>query len=50
LFWLIVAKDSAGPEEGWITDMYSSALAQASDSDRALAGKYLEDWLKNRRE
>ncbi len=50
LFWLIVAKDSAGPEESWITDMYSSALAQASDTDRVLAGKYLEDWLKNRRE
>jgi len=50
LFWLIVAKDSAGPEEDWITDMYSSALAQASDSERVLARKYLEDWLKNRRE
>ena len=50
LFWLIIAKDGAGPDEGWITDMYSSALAQANDSERALAHKYLEDWLKNRRE
>ena len=50
LFWLIVAKDAAGPDEGWITDMYSSAVAQASESERALAHKYLEDWLKNRRE
>jgi uncharacterized protein len=50
LFWLIIAKDGAGPDEGWITDMYSNALAQASDSERALAHKYLEDWLKNRRE
>ena len=50
LFWLIIAKDGAGPDEGWITDMYSSALAQASDSDRALAHKYLEDWLKRRRD
>ena len=50
LFWLIVAKDSAGPEEGWITDMYSNALAQANESERALAHKYLEDYLKNRRE
>jgi FOG: TPR repeat, SEL1 subfamily len=39
-----------GPDEGWITDMYSSAVAQASESERALAHKYLEDWLKNRRE
>jgi uncharacterized protein len=50
LFWLIVAKDAAGPDETWITEMYTSALAQASEGDRALARKYLEDWLKNRRE
>src|SRR5262249_42439335 len=50
LFWLIVAKDSAAPDETWITDMYSSAMAQASESDREMAHKYLEDWLKNRRE
>jgi len=50
LFWLIVAKDAATADETWITDMYTSALAQASDSERAMARKYLEDWLKNRRE
>ncbi|TMJ41986.1 MAG: sel1 repeat family protein [Alphaproteobacteria bacterium] len=50
LFWLIVAKDAAGPDETWITDMYTSALAQANESERAMARKYLEDWLKNRRE
>jgi uncharacterized protein len=50
LFWLIVAKDAAGPDDAWITDMYTTALAEASDSERALAHKYLEDWLKNRRE
>jgi TPR repeat protein len=48
LFWLIIAKDGAGPDEGWITDMYSDALAQANERDRALAHKYLEDWLKRR--
>ncbi len=50
LFWLIVAKDAAGPDEAWITDMYTSALAQADETERAMAHKYLEDWLKNRRE
>jgi uncharacterized protein len=50
LFWLIVAKDAAGPDESWITEAYTTALAQASESERALAHKYLEDWLKNRRE
>lgn len=50
LFWLIVAKDAARADEAWITDMYTSAVAQATDSERALAHKYLQDWLKNRRE
>jgi TPR repeat protein len=50
LFWLIVAKDGAKPDETWITDMYTSALAQADDAERAMARKYLEDWLKSRRE
>ena len=50
LFWLIVAKDAAKPDETWITDMYTSALAQANETERAVAHKYLEDWLKNRRE
>jgi TPR repeat protein len=48
LFWLIVAKDGARSDETWITDMYANAVAQASDSDRAMAHKYLEDWLKKR--
>jgi uncharacterized protein len=48
LFWLILAKDGASPDEGWISEMYSSALAQANEKDRALAHKYLEDWLKKR--
>jgi len=48
LFWLIVAKDGARPDETWITDMYATAVAQANDNDRAMAHKYLEDWLKKR--
>jgi uncharacterized protein len=50
LFWLIVAKEGAGPDDGWITQTYSEALAQATDSERALAHKYLLNWLKSRRE
>ena len=49
LFWLTVAKDSAGPSERWISDTYSRAFAQASDDDRALAYRYLESWLRHRR-
>lgn len=49
LFWLIVAKDSAtGPDDNWITEAYASAFAQATDSERAFAYKYLENWLKTR--
>jgi TPR repeat protein len=50
LFWLTVAKDGAGPDEGWIADTYASAFAQASDDERELAYRYLENWLRNRRE
>ena len=46
LFWLTVAQDSAGPDESWITDMYTNAFARADENDRALARKYLEEWLK----
>jgi TPR repeat protein len=48
LAWLIIAKDGAGADETWITDMYSSAITQANDNERAMARKYLEDWLKKR--
>jgi uncharacterized protein len=51
LFWLIVAKDgAAGPEESWIAETYASANAQATDEERTLALKYLENWVKSRRE
>ena len=26
LFWLIIAKDGAGPDEAWITDTYSQRV------------------------
>jgi hypothetical protein len=50
LFWLTVAKDGAGPEEPWITEAYADASARASTDDRALAYRYLENWLRKRRE
>jgi hypothetical protein len=46
LFWLDVAKDGAGTDEGWIAETYASAFAQATDGERALARKFLENWLK----
>jgi TPR repeat protein len=49
LFWLTVAKDAAAPSEHWISDTYAHAFAQASDDERALAYRYLENWLRARR-
>ena len=49
LFWLTVAKDAAAPSERWISDTYAHAFAQASDDERALAYRYLENWLRARR-
>jgi hypothetical protein len=49
LAWLTIAKDGAGPEDAWITDTYKSAFAQASEEERALAYRYLEDLLRHRR-
>ena len=50
LFWLTVAKDGIGPDDGWITDTYTRAFAEATTDERALALRYLENWLKTRRE
>jgi uncharacterized protein len=50
LFWLTVAKEGAGPDEGWITEMYAGAFARATEHDKAMAHKFLLDWLKDRRE
>ncbi len=35
LFWLTVAKDGAGPDEGWITETYATAFAQATEMTSA---------------
>ena len=50
LFWLTLAKDGAGSDEAWIAETYSNAFAQATDNERTMAYKYLENWLKGRRE
>jgi uncharacterized protein len=49
LFWLTVAKDSAGASERWVADTYASAFAQANEDERAMAYRYLENWVRDRR-
>src|ERR1700720_1607988 len=42
LMWLTLASENAAPEESWIKDSYSKAMAKASQEDLAMAAKMLE--------
>ena len=48
LMWLIIARDSASPDETWIADAYETAFRQASTTDRAAALLLLERYLHAR--
>jgi TPR repeat protein len=50
LMWLTLARDSASPRETWISDLYTAAMKQATDDERAVALVHLERWLKARRD
>jgi uncharacterized protein len=46
LMWLMLARDSATPDETWIRDSYNKAVAKASDDDRAMALQMVERWVR----
>jgi hypothetical protein len=50
LMWLTLAQDSVTPDETWIKDSYKTALAKASEDDRAMALQMLERWVQGRRD
>ena len=50
LMFLTLARDSAGPDETWITESYNKAIAKASEDDRASALKMLEHWVQGRKD
>src|SRR5579871_5503406 len=50
LMWLTLARENATPDETWIRDSYSKAMARASDDDRAMALQMLEHWVQGRRD
>jgi len=50
LMWLTLARDSAAPDETWIKESYSKAIAKASDDDRAMALQMLEHWVQGRKD
>jgi uncharacterized protein len=49
LAWLTVAKEGAGPEDSWIAEAYRSAFAQATQDEQAMAYRFLEDLVRQRR-
>jgi hypothetical protein len=50
LMWLTLARDSAGPDEKWISDLHDAAFKLATEDERALALVYLERFMKGRRD
>jgi uncharacterized protein len=49
LMWLMLARDAATPKETWITDLYTAALKQATETERAVALVHLEQWIEQSR-
>jgi uncharacterized protein len=47
LMWLMLARDSATPDETWIRDSYNKAVAKASDDDRTMALQMVERWVRD---
>src|SRR6476620_7963104 len=50
LMWLTLASENARPDETWIKDSYSRAIAKASQDDRAMAAQMLEHWVQGRKD
>jgi uncharacterized protein len=51
LMWLTLAKDGAPPaQQPWVNQLYQSAMAQATDDERALGLHYLQRWMGGQRE
>jgi hypothetical protein len=48
--WLALAKECAPHEQAWISDLYDSAMRQASEDERAMGAVYLKRWLASRHE
>ena len=50
LMFLTLACENATPDEAWIKDTYNRAVATATEDERAMAVKYLEQWVQGRRD
>jgi hypothetical protein len=50
LMWLTLARDSAGPDEAWITELYDAAFKQATAEEQKQAFVLLERWMSGQRD
>ena len=50
LMWLTVACDGPGGKEPWITQLRETAVAQATEDERAVAYMLLKRWVEGRRD
>jgi hypothetical protein len=50
LMFLALACESAAPDEAWIKENYNRAVAISTEDERAMAVKYVEQWVQGRRE
>jgi len=50
LMWLTLAGENAAPNETWIKESYSKAMAKASENDKAMAAQMLEHWVQGRKD
>jgi hypothetical protein len=48
--WLTVACDGPGGKEPWITQLRETAVAQATEDERAMAYILLKRWVEGRRD
>jgi len=46
LMFLTLAKEAATDNETWISEMYDEAMRSASDDERGVALRLVENWLK----
>jgi hypothetical protein len=42
----MLARDAATPGETWITDQYTAAWQQATETERSVAPGYVEKWIE----
>jgi uncharacterized protein len=49
LMYLILARDSAPPQETWITDLYNAAVKQATPAEQLAALAHVQHWAQQSR-